>query len=99
MARTKAASKHKRRSMIYISCFLTIMIAVMLVLSLGLDSQRKSLLAESEELANRKRVEMQRSEDIEQFKQNTNTKEFIEETAKEKLGLIYENEIIFKKDK
>ena len=99
MARTKAVNRHKRRSMIYISCILTIMIAVLLVLSFRLDSQRKSLLAESQDLANKKQVEMERSEEIEKYKESTDTREFIEQKAKEKLGLLYENERVFKKDK
>ena len=35
-----------------------------------------------------------RKEEIEEFKKYTETKKYIEETAREKLGLVYEYEII-----
>ena len=38
--------------------------------------------------------EKMRQEEIEEFKKYTETKKYIEETAREKLGLVYEDEII-----
>ncbi len=40
--------------------------------------------------------EEQRSEDIADFERYTQTRKYIEDTAKEKLGLVYPGEIIFK---
>ena len=40
-----------------------------------------------------------RSAEIEEYGKYTQTKKFVEEVAKEKLGLVYEGEIIFKDEK
>ena len=40
--------------------------------------------------------EEQRAEDIEEYRKYTETREYIEEVAREKLGLVYEGEVIFK---
>lgn len=42
--------------------------------------------------------EQKRSEEIEEFKKYTKTKKYIEEIAREKLGLVYEDEIIIQTD-
>lgn len=39
--------------------------------------------------------EIARSEELEEFATYTKTKKYAEEVAKDKLGLVYENEIIF----
>lgn len=40
--------------------------------------------------------EEKKSEDIEEYRKYVQTKKYAEEVAKEKLGLVYEDEIIFK---
>jgi len=42
--------------------------------------------------------EEQRSEQIAEYKKYTETNKYIEDIAKDKLGLVYENEIVFKSD-
>ena len=98
MARA-AKSRKNRKSMIYISGILVIMLTVLLILSLRLNSQRKALLAEVSVQENKKQEEIARAEEIERFAGSTNSRDFIEQTAKEKLGLLYANEIVFKKEK
>ncbi len=85
--------------MIYISGILVIMLTVLLILSLRLNSQRKALLAEVNVQENKRQEEIARAEEIERFAGSTNSRDFIEQTAKEKLGLLYANEIVFKKEK
>ena len=41
--------------------------------------------------------EEERTKEIEQMEEYVGTDEYIEQTARDKLGLIYENEIIFKR--
>ena len=40
--------------------------------------------------------EQDRTQEIEEYKAYTKTKKYIEDTARDKLGLVYEDEIIFK---
>ena len=51
-----------------------------------------------EELRSEIAKEEQRAEEIEEYKQYTKSREYIEEVAREKLGLVYEGEVIFKEE-
>ncbi|MBR5336769.1 MAG: septum formation initiator family protein [Lachnospiraceae bacterium] len=97
MAR-KAVNHQNRKAMLYISGILLIMLTVLAILSFRLYSQRKALLSEIEIQETRKQEELARAAEIENFAGSTNTREFIEQMAKEKLGLLYSNEIVFKKE-
>jgi cell division protein FtsB len=44
-------------------------------------------------------AEKERTEEIEEYRKYMQTKKYIEEMAKEKLGLVYENEILIKEEK
>lgn len=57
----------------------------------GYDERIEKLTADIEE-------EKARSKQIEEYKVYTQTKAFYEEVAKDKLGLVYEGEIIFKQE-
>ncbi|MCR5650750.1 MAG: septum formation initiator family protein [Lachnospiraceae bacterium] len=41
-------------------------------------------------------AEIQRSEDLKEYEKYTKTKKFAEETAKQKLGLVHDGELIFR---
>lgn len=43
-------------------------------------------------------AEQERAEDIEEYAKYVQTNAYVEEIAKEKLGLVFEDEIIFKKE-
>lgn len=43
-------------------------------------------------------VEKKRIEEIEEFRKYTKTKKYIEDVAREKLGLVYDDEIIIQTD-
>ena len=55
----------------------------------GYDERIAQLTAQIEQ-------EEKRSEEIAEYEKYTQTKKFVEEVAKDKLGLVYEDEIIFK---
>lgn len=57
----------------------------------GYDTQIASLSAQIDE-------ETARAEEIEEYRKYTQTKAYVEEVAKDKLGLVYEGEILFKED-
>ncbi|MDE6699532.1 MAG: septum formation initiator family protein, partial [Acetatifactor sp.] len=62
-------------------------------------SQRLDVYAEREaELNQQIEAEERRAEEIENFRKYTQTKRYVEEVAKEKLGLVYEGEILFKEE-
>lgn len=53
-------------------------------------------LAQAQELSEQVDAERERSKDLEQYQIYVQTKEYIEKTAKEKLGLVNPDEIILK---
>ena len=57
----------------------------------GYDTQIASLTTQIE-------AENVRAEKIEEYRKYTQTKAYVEEVAKDKLGLVYEGEILFKED-
>jgi len=79
-------------------------IAIVIILVISLASFSKYNLNKKIESCNKKievleqqlKDEEARSIDIAEYGKYTKTKKFIEEVAKEKLGLVNENEIVFK---
>ena len=61
-----------------------------------LEEKLASYQERERQLTEQLEAEKARSEEIEEFKKYTKTKKYIEETAREKLGLVYEDEILIK---
>ena len=100
MARRKAAyrKRHQNRFSMFLVTLVVLMIMVVAARSVelqqkieGYDTQIASLGAQIE-------AEQTRAEQIEEFGKYTQTKAYVEEVAKDKLGLVYEGEILFQED-
>ena len=97
MARRKAAyrKRHQNRFSMFLVTLVVLMIMVRSVelqqKIAGYDTQIASLGAQIE-------AEQTRAEQIEEFGKYTQTKAYVEEVAKDKLGLVYEGEILFQED-
>lgn len=63
--------------------------------SISLKQKEKAYAAREQELLQLIAVEEARAKELEEFATYTKTKKYAEEVAKDKLGLVYENEIIF----
>lgn len=86
------------------SMFLAALVVLILLVAVSVNgvSLRRRLRennARALELQQEIRAEEQRREDIEEYRRYTSTNAYIEEVAREKLGLIYEGEIVFKEQK
>ncbi len=89
---------HNRTSMILISIVVIAMTIIVGYSVYGLNQERK---AQEETIANLEseiEAEEKRKEEIEAYKEYTETDEFVEDTAREKLGLVYEDEQVFIKE-
>lgn len=82
--------------MFLVSLVVLMMLVVVSINSIGLKQKQAEYLARQEQLQAEIDAEKERTEEIEEFKKYTQTKAYVEEVAKEKLGLVYEGEIIFK---
>ena len=89
-------NEQNRLSMWLAAVVVGILIVVILVACGGLVSRLHSNNRRIAELESEKVKEEQRAQDIEEYKEYTQTREYIEEGAREKLGLVYEGEVIFK---
>lgn len=82
--------------MVLISGVILAMMAVILVNGYSLYQTREDYSGRLKELETRILEEETRSKEIAAYGKYTHTRQYIEETAREKLGLVYGDEIMFK---
>ncbi len=96
---TKMRRKQKLRkhlgSMAIVGVVLMMLVFVS-VASLKLRVQNANKQQRIQELEAQIEIEEERAGEIEEYSKYVQTKKYAEEVAKEKLGLVYEDEIIFK---
>lgn len=101
MARRRISSRKKnqnRFSMFLVSLVVLAIVIVVSVRGRNLKSQMEAYEEQGAKLDKQIEAELERAEDIEEYGKYTQTKKFVEETAKEKLGLVYPDEIIFQEE-
>lgn len=98
----RAAYRKKRQNrlgMLLVTTVVLMMLVVVSVKNMELQEkmdayqQRETVLLEAID------AEKARTGEIEEYRKYTQTKKYVEELAKDKLGLVYEGEIIFKDEK
>lgn len=99
--RNRAGRKNKRlnrhkNSMLAVSAVLLLLVAVVSIDGMRFSAKEKEYRAQEIELEKRIEEEKARSAEIDQLQDYVGTDEYIEEVAKDKLGLVNPNEIIFK---
>ena len=92
--------KIQRRSAImgFIAALLVLIMLCILLVKNGdaLRQKNKELESQIDEVESQIEEETQRASDLEEYQEYIQSKKFVEEIAKNKFGLIYPNEIIFK---
>ncbi len=88
-------SSSNRRGMVAIALIVMILLIGLLVQSQRLSSQNRQYEAKKSELEQRINDEELRAGEIENLDDYVNSTEYIEKVAREKLGLVYEDEILF----
>ena len=73
-------------------------IAVVGINSISLRQKQAKYIAREQELQQQIDAENARTEELKELETYTKTKKYAEEVAKDKLGLVYDNEIIFKEE-
>ena len=94
--RSAKTREQNRLSMWIAALIVGALIMVVLVTCGSLYRRLHSNKERIEELQSEIAKEEQRAEEIEEYKRYTKSREYIEEVAREKLGLVYEGEVIFK---
>ena len=95
-ARYKRRRFQNRAGIVWASIVVLILVTVVSIKSKGLLQKAREYQAKEAQLTQQIEYETQRTEEIAEFERYTETRKYIEDTAKEKLGLVYPGEIIFK---
>lgn len=101
MAKRRVAyrKRHQNRfSMFLVTLVVVMVMTVVAVRSVGLQQKIDSKQQELALLEAQIEEEKLREASIEEFAKEVQTKGYIENIAREKLGLVYEGEILFKQD-
>ena len=97
-------ARYKRRrfqnaaGIIWASIVVLILVSVVSIKSFGLMKKADEYQSREEALMVQIEQEEQRSAEIAEFEKYTHTRKYIEDTARDKLGLVYPGEIIFKNE-
>ena len=97
MRKKSKVKKRSNRLVGVIICILVLGIcAVFLARTKELKEQNEAANKELEQLQEALQEEEDRTERLEEHAKYVNTKQYVEEMAREKLGLIYPGELVFK---
>ena len=97
-ARYKRRSFQNKTGMLLATFVVIIIDVVVSVKSVSLIKKVNEYETREEALNSQIKIETARSEEIAEFERYTHTRKYIEDTAKDKLGLVYPGEIIFKNE-
>ena len=100
MARRVAFKKKRnnRMGMACVSLAVAAVFAVLMVKSASLKQKLDEYETTQAKLEEQIAEEEERTKELEAYEKYTKTDRYVEEIAKEKLGLVHEGEIIFKSD-
>lgn len=99
MIKRKVVFRKKRQNrlgMFLVTIVVLMLLVVVSINSVGLRQKKESYLEREQALQEQIDAEEERAEQIEEYRKYTQTKKYVEEVAKEKLGLVNEGEIIYK---
>lgn len=98
MARRKVAFKKRRQNrlgMILVTGVVVSLCVVLMISMMSLKKKRDGYVERQESLEQQIEAENKRAEDLVEYEKYTKTAAYVEEVAKDKLGLVYEDEIVF----
>ena len=103
MARRRRKVAYRRKNQNRFSMFLVSLVVVLIMIVAAVKSvdlqQKIDAKAREEELLDEQiAAEQKRAQEIESFGKEVQTKGYIEDVAREKLGLVYEGEVMFKEN-
>jgi cell division protein FtsB len=97
-ARYKRRRSQNRVGILWASFVVLILVVAVSIKSVDLMRKASEYQAREQELQTQIEDEVARAEEIAEFERYTQTRKYIEDTAKDKLGLVYPGEIIFRNE-
>ena len=101
MARRRVAFRKKRQNrlgMTLVTIVVIMLFAVIMIKSIDLKAKKAAYDVKEVTLEQQIEDEKARTEELIEYEKYTNTAKYVEEVAKDKLGLVYEDEIIFESE-
>ena len=95
-SRKTAAARQSKRTILGITAVVCVLMAVLLVQGSSLQGKLAANENREQELQQQIDAEQQRTEEIEDLQDYMKSDEYAEKTAREKLGLVKDGEILFK---
>lgn len=100
MARRVAFRKKRQNKlgMIIVSAIVTMLLVTLMIKSYSLKEKEAEYTEKEQVLQSQIDEQHERAEKLVEYEKYTKTAKYVEEVAKEKLGLVYEDEILFKSE-
>ena len=95
-SRQKRRLREHKRSMLVVSAVIILLGAIVFVNSMTLRAKEKAYQEQEIELKQQIEEENQKTKVIDKLEEYVGTDAYIEDMAREKLGMVYKDEIIFK---
>ena len=98
MAKKRKSTRRddNRVGKICIGIILIVFVAVMTVQINKVYQKDQEKIAEEQELREQLQYELDRQEELKEYQEYIKSSEYVEDIAESKLGLLYENQIIFR---
>lgn len=96
MARKRRRRRENKLGIMSISAVVLVLLIVISIKSVELHEKNEQYIQREEILTKERDAELVRQEELEEYSKYVKTKKYIEEIAKNKLGLVYKDEIIFR---
>lgn len=93
---TKRRKKGRNAGTLSIGIIAMVFFAIMTFQIVKIKDKNENILQRKCEKQQEYEAETERANDLKEYEEHTKTIEYIEELAKSKLGLVYDNEIIYK---
>lgn len=97
--RRKSKPYQNRFAMAAVSFVVVVLLAVISFKSVELQAKSNTYSNRISVLEKEIKKEEDRTKEIAEYKKYVKTKKYVEEVAKDKLGLVYEDEVLFKPEK
>lgn len=94
----KRKNLQRRSAMISITFVVGVLFVAMMASSASLERQLENYEGKNKTLDNQIEEENERTSEIQDLEEYTKTDEFVEEIARGRMGLVKENEIVFREE-
>ena len=98
MKKRKKRMNQNGIAMLSITFVVGVLFIAMMIMSLNLQQQISDCKTEMKEVQSQIDEENERTKEIDETKERMDTDEYVAEVAREKLGLVKDNEIVFKEE-